>query len=146
MLQQWQAYSQANSNLDNPLAGCACIPLCRRNHHGKCRVICFCAKSCTCEEKDYQNWLSDFLYPRKFNFPTVRAVNFRANWVLDELGVLQGPHTHSEWLAYSYACLDKFQDICDGEIKSFSWATSLSGMKPIFMRVSIQALLLFFAS
>ena len=41
----------------------------------------------------------EFTQPRN-----VRAVNFRGDLVLNRQGVLQGPHTHLEWLGYSTEC------------------------------------------
>ena len=97
---QWEQWSKESLLMDNVLECCTCVT----------RGI----YDCNCEHLDYQAWLLDVHYIRKFTPPPVRPVNFRGAMVIDTYGLVRGPYLYEHWRDYSFYLLDYFHDIVEG--------------------------------
>ena len=107
---KWRMLSEDSLKLDDCLAGCQC----GRNH---CTEDCEkdCRRHCRNEIIDEQKWQKDFLYVRKYMPPSVKAVNWRNNWVMDRKGRLRGPYTYQSWLRYGFWAFDTFHETGPGK-------------------------------
>ena len=100
---KWQQYSAESLQMDNALACCECV---KRGIY-----------DCTCESDDYNKWLNDVTYVRKFTPPPVRPVLHNGAMAIDRFGLVRGPYLYEDWRHYSFYLLDYFHDIVEGKDK-----------------------------
>ena len=79
------------------------------------------SNGCDCHYQDKMFWLNDYTYRQRFTPPPIRAVDRFNRWIVNENGILMGPHTYEEWLEYGFQTLDTFQDVIDGK-KNADWS------------------------
>ena len=83
---RWNYLSDSARKLDDALSCCDC------NLRGVFHL-------CDCEQRDYDRWLNDLLYVRRFQPPCIRPVNRFGCMVMHPLGFVMGPYTYQEWLS-----------------------------------------------
>ena len=100
---KWKQYSAESLQMDNVLECCDCV---KRGIY-----------DCTCESEDYNMWLNDVTYIRKFTPPPVRPVLHNGAMAIDRFGLVRGPYLYQDWRNYSFFLLDYFHDILEGKDK-----------------------------
>ena len=84
------------------------------------RTGCELHDKCICEYVDGFKCDQNVNFVSQFQPPNVRAVNKNGCWVLNTKGILMGPYTYKEWLAYSWKLIHEFHKIIDGK-STFDW-------------------------
>lgn len=69
-----------------------------------------------CSAIDEYLFEKDILHQPRFQPKPIRAVNKDTNLVVNRQGIVQGPYTHAEWLAYSWFLWDQFHEVVDNTV------------------------------